>query len=135
MNRHVVTELLKHHIPCDEVDETFGGLLAFQSGVVFRLVRQSMASINQIVKAIGELEAHPIRSRRDITYMEGEAKILLTLKEMATSRQKSYYDNVFQNSVLSILELQPDFGNGSNHIRAAEIFVELRRKMRQSGVN
>ena len=49
MNRQVVTELLKHHIPCDEVDETFGGLLAFQSGVVLRLVRQSMASIDQIV--------------------------------------------------------------------------------------
>ncbi len=77
---------MKHQIPCDEVDETFGGLLAFQSGVVFRLVRQSMASNDQIVKAIGELEARPIRNRRDITYMEEEAKILLTLKEMAPSR-------------------------------------------------
>jgi hypothetical protein len=123
MNRKIVAELTKHQILCDEVDETFGGLLAFQSAVVFRLVGQSMASIDQIVKAIGELEARPIRNRRDITYMEGEAKILLTLKEMATSRPKSYYDNEFQNSVLSILELQPEFGNGSNHIRAAQIFV------------
>ncbi len=86
MNRQIVTELLKHHIPCDiDEDETFGGLLALQSGVVFRLVKQCMAVHDQIVKAIGELEARPIRTRRDITYMEGEAKILLTLKEMATS--------------------------------------------------
>jgi len=135
MNRQIVAELTKHHIPCDEVDETFGGLLAFQSEIVFRLVRQSMASIDQIVKAISELESRPIRNRRDITYMEGEAKILLTLKEMGTSRPKSYYDNAFQNSVLSILELQSEFGTGSNHIRAAQIFVNLRAKMRHPGVN
>ena len=67
--------------------------------------------------------------------MEGDAKILLTLKEMATSRPKSYYDNAFQSSVLSILELQSEFGTGSNHIRAAQIIVNLRAKMRHPGVN
>ena len=107
MNRQIVAELVKHQVPYEiEMDETFGGLLSFQSGVVFRLVRQSMASYDQIVKAIGELESRPVRSRRDISYMEGEVKILLTLKEMATSRPKSYHDNEFQNAVLSILELR-----------------------------
>ncbi len=91
-----------------------------------------MASYDQIVKAIAELESSPIRSRRDITYMEGEAKILLTLKEMATSRPKSYHDHEFQNAVLSILELQKEFGTGSNHIRASHTFVDIRKKMRQS---
>jgi len=135
MNWQIVAELLKHQVPCDiDEDETFGGLLAFQSGVVFRLVKQSMASYDQIVKAIAELESRPIRSRRDITYMEGEAKILLTLKEMATSRPKFYHDHDFQNAVLSILELQREFGSGSDHIRASQKFVELRKKMRQSQV-
>ncbi len=133
MNRQIVAELLKHQVPCEiDEDETFGGLLAFQSGVVFRLVKQSMASYDQIVKAIAELESRPIPSRRDIIYMEGEAKILLTLKEMATSRPKSYHDHDFQNAVLSILELQKEFGSGSDHIRASQKFVELRKKMRQS---
>ena len=49
MNWQIVAELLKHQIPCDiDEDETFGGLIAFQSGVVFRLVKQSMASYDQI---------------------------------------------------------------------------------------
>jgi hypothetical protein len=135
MNLQIVAELLKHQVPCDiDEDETFGGLLAFESGVVFRLVKQSTASYDQIVKAIAELESRPIRSRRDITYMEGEAKILLTLKEMATSRPKFYHDHDFQNAVLSILELQKEFGSGSDHIRASQKFVELRKKMRQSQV-
>ncbi len=135
MNRQIVAELVKHQVPYEiEVNETFGGLLAFQSGVVFRLVKQSMASYDQIVKVIGDLESRPVRNRRDITYMEGEAKILLTLKEMATSRPKSYHDHEFQNAVLSILELQQEFGNGSSHIRASQIFVDIRKKMRQSGV-
>ncbi len=81
MNRHIVTELRKHHISCDiDEDEIFGGLIAFQTGVVYRLVKQSMAAHDQIVKAISELEARPIRTRRDITDMEGEDKTLLTLK-------------------------------------------------------
>ncbi len=43
MNRQIVTELLKHQVPCDtDEDEIFGRLLAFQSEVVFRLVKQSM---------------------------------------------------------------------------------------------
>jgi hypothetical protein len=135
MNRQIVAELLKHHVPCEiDADETFGGLLAFQFGVVFRLVKQSMASYDQIVKAIAELESRPIRGRQDITYMEGEAKILLTLKEMATSCPKSYHDHDFQNAVLSILELQKEFGSGSDHIRASQKFVELRMKMKKSQV-
>jgi hypothetical protein len=36
MNRQIVAELVKHQVPYEiEVDETFGGLLAFQFGVVF----------------------------------------------------------------------------------------------------
>ncbi len=90
-----------------------------------------MAAHAQIVKAISELEARPIRTRRDITCMEGEAKTLLTLKEMATSRPKSYYYHEFQNAVLSILELQKEFRTTSDHIRASQTFVELRKRMRR----
>ncbi len=50
--------------------------------------------------------------------MEGEAKILLTLKELSTSRAKSYHDHEFQSAVLSILELQKEFGSACDHIRA-----------------
>ena len=135
MNRQVVTELLKHQIPSDiDEDEIFGGLIAFQSGVVFRLVKQSMAAHDQIVKAISELESRPIRTRRDITYMEGEAKLLLTLKEMSTARPKFSHDHEFQNTVLSILELQKEYGSASDHIRASQIFVELRKRMRRTQV-
>jgi hypothetical protein len=135
LNRQVVTELLKHQVPCDiDDEEVFGRLIAFQSGVVFRLVKHSMAAYDQIVKAITELESRPIRSRRDITYMEGEAKILLTLKELSTSRPKSFHDHEFQNAVLSILELQKEFISTSDHIRASQIFVDLRKWMRQSKV-
>jgi hypothetical protein len=66
--------------------------------------------------------------------MEGEAKILLTLKEMATSCPKSYYDHEFQNAVLSLSELQKDYVSPSDHIRASHIFVELRRRMKRSQV-
>ncbi len=66
--------------------------------------------------------------------MVGEAKTLLTLKEMATSRPKFYHDHDFQNAVLSILELQREFGLGSDHIRASQKFFELRKKMRSSQV-
>jgi hypothetical protein len=62
--------------------------------------------------------------------MEGEAKILVTLKEMSTSRPKFYHDHDFQNAVLSILELQKEFGSGSDHIRASQKFVELGKRMR-----
>jgi len=40
----------------------------------------------------------------------------------------------FQNAVLSILELQKEFGSGSDHIRASQKFVEIRKKMRNSQV-
>jgi hypothetical protein len=66
--------------------------------------------------------------------MEGEAKTRLTLKEMATSRPKSYYDHEFQNAVLSILELQKEFGTAGDHIRASHTFVELRKRMRRMQV-
>ena len=135
MNRQIVTELLKHHIPCDiDEDETFGGLIALQSGVVFRLVKQSMAAHDQIVKAISDLESRPICTRRNITYMEGEAKILLPLKEMSTSRPKFYHNHEFQNAVLGIVELQKEFGSASDNIRASQIFVELRKRMRRTQV-
>jgi hypothetical protein len=127
--------VLKHQVPCDiDDEETFGGLIAFQSGVVFRLVKQVMSSYDQIVKAITELESRPIRSRRDITFMEREAKILLTLQELSTSRAKSYHDHDFQNAVLSILERQKEFCSASDLIRASQIFVDLRKRMRQSQV-
>ncbi len=135
MNRQIVTELIKHQIPCDiDEDEIFGGLIIFQSGVVFRLVKQAMGAYDQIVKAISELESRPIRNRRDITYMEGEAKILLTLKEMSTARPKFSHDHEFQSAVLSILELQKDYGSTCDQIRASQIFVELRKKMKRNQV-
>ena len=88
LNRHVVAELMKQQVPYEiNNEEVFGGLMAFQSGVVFRLIKQAMLAYDQIVKAITELESHPIQSRRDITYMENEAKILLTLKELSTSHR------------------------------------------------
>ncbi len=93
-----------------------------------------MAVHDQIVKAISELESRPIRTRRDITYMEGEAKILLTLKEMSTARPKFSHDHEFQNTVLSILELQKEYGSASDHIRASQIFVELRKRMQRTQV-
>jgi hypothetical protein len=67
---------------------------------------------------------------------EGEAKILLTLKEMSTSRPKFYHDHEFQNAVFSILELQEEFGSASDHIRASQTFVEveLRKRMRRTQV-
>ncbi len=90
-------------------DEPFGTLIALQNGVVFRLVKQDMAVHDHIVKAISESEVRPICTRRDIANMEGEAKILLTLKEvamsssssksyaMSCSSSKSYYDHDFSD--------------------------------------
>ncbi len=95
-----------------------------------------MAAHDQIIKAVSKLESRPIRTRRDITSMEGEAKILLTLKEMSTSCPKFCHDHEFQNAVLNILsgELQREFGSASDHIRASQLFVELRKRMRRTQV-
>ena len=135
MNKHIAAELRKRHIPCDiKHDEPFGALIAFQNRVVFRLVKQTMSAQDQIAKAISELEHRPITTRNDILDIEGEANILLTLKEIAMSKPKFHYDHDFQIAVLGTLECQKTYGTTSDHIRAAQTCIDLRGMMRRSQV-